>query len=105
MIPSLKFLRQFLLTLLFSSFLAKLIFQGWMYSNDPIAMWKDYAFNSDIKPRVLLQFAVIYWLNKKSGAPLEIELINFVKLLHAICSIAGKLINFLFVNNLLIKMN
>lgn len=67
-----------------------------MYSNDPISKWKDHAFNSDIKPRVLLQFAVIYWLNKKSGAPLEIELINFKKLLDSICSIAGKLMIFFF---------
>ncbi|XP_014218423.1 rab3 GTPase-activating protein regulatory subunit isoform X2 [Copidosoma floridanum] len=67
--------------------ISKLIFQGWMYSNDPISKWQNYALNSDIKPSVLMQFALHYWLTKKTGAPLEIEMINFTKLLNAICSL------------------
>ncbi|OXU28898.1 hypothetical protein TSAR_008176 [Trichomalopsis sarcophagae] len=67
--------------------ISKLIFQGWMYSNDPISKWQDYALNSDIQPGVLIQFALLYWLIKKEGAPLEIELVNFTKLLNAICSL------------------
>lgn len=75
-----------------------------MYSNDPISKWKDCAFNSDIKPRVLLQFAVIYWLNKKPGALLETELINFTKLLNAICSIAGERLIYLILIKFLKKV-
>lgn len=60
-----------------------------MYSSDPISKWQDYALNSDIQPGVLIQFALLYWLIKKEGAPLEIELVNFTKLLNAICSLNG----------------
>ena len=62
-----------------------------MYSNDPVSKWQDYAFNSDIQPKVLIEFALLYWLNKKIGISLEIELINFTKLLNAICSLNGML--------------
>lgn len=61
-----------------------------MYSSDPISKWQEYASNSDIQPAVLMEFALLYWLVKKTGAPLEIELINFTKLLNAICSLNGK---------------
>lgn len=60
-----------------------------MYSNDPISKWREYALNSDIKPSVLMQFALHYWLTRKTGAPLEIELINFIKILNAVCSLTG----------------
>ncbi|KAL7296960.1 hypothetical protein TKK_0009400 [Trichogramma kaykai] len=66
--------------------ISKLLFQGWMYSNDPISKWQENAQSSDIQPGVLIQFAMLYWLNKNQGAPLEIELVNFTKLLFAICS-------------------
>jgi hypothetical protein len=63
-----------------------------MYSNDPISKWQDYALNSDIQPEVLIEFALNYWLTKNIGTSLEIELINFTKLLNAICSLNGKFI-------------
>ncbi|XP_058803180.1 rab3 GTPase-activating protein non-catalytic subunit isoform X2 [Phymastichus coffea] len=67
--------------------ISKLIFQGWMSSNDPISKWQEYALNSEIQPAVLMEFALLYWLNRKADARLEIELINFTKLLNAICSL------------------
>ncbi|XP_012253512.2 rab3 GTPase-activating protein non-catalytic subunit isoform X2 [Athalia rosae] len=65
--------------------ICQLIYQGWLYSDDSIANWQNAAQQSRIKPAILMQFALIYWLQKKPGAPLEIELKRFKQLLQAIC--------------------
>lgn len=66
------------------------MYQGWLYSDDPITCWQNSAEQSRIKPFILLQFALIYWLHKKPGAPLEVELKRFKQLLQAICSLTGE---------------
>ena len=60
-----------------------------MYSNDPISKWHENAKNSNIQPQVLIHFALLYWLDKKAGPLLENELINFTKILNAVCSLIG----------------
>lgn len=72
------------------------MFQGWLYSDESIEKWREAAGKSDINPLAMMQFALLYWLHKKRGAPLEVELIRFTKLIRAICSIAGM---FLFMFN------
>ena len=68
------------------------MYQGWLYSDDSIEKWKEAAAKSEIHPLAMIQFALLYWLHKKQGAPLEIELIRFTKLLRAICSLAGMIL-------------
>ncbi|XP_046609657.1 rab3 GTPase-activating protein non-catalytic subunit [Neodiprion virginianus] len=67
--------------------ICQLLYQGWLYSDDPITNWQNVALHSCIQPAILMQFALIYWLHKKPGAPLEVELKRFKQLLHAICSL------------------
>lgn len=66
---------------------AELLFKGWLYSDDSTEKWREAAKKSDIHPMAMMQFALLYWLQKKRGAPLEVELVRFTKLLRAICSI------------------
>ncbi|XP_051155116.1 rab3 GTPase-activating protein non-catalytic subunit [Leptopilina boulardi] len=66
---------------------AELFYKGWLYSDDSIEKWREAAKKSDIHPLAMMQFALLYWLHKKRGAPLEVELVRFTKLLRAICSI------------------
>lgn len=68
--------------------ICQLIFQGWLYSDDPITSWQNAAEKSSIRPIILMQFALLYWLHKKPGAPLEVELKRFKQLLQAICFLA-----------------
>ncbi|XP_066592229.1 rab3 GTPase-activating protein non-catalytic subunit [Prorops nasuta] len=69
--------------------ISQLICHGWMYSTDPIYIWKSAAARSSIDPRALMQFALLYWTVKKKGASLEIELKRFTQLLHAICMLSN----------------
>ncbi|XP_076636420.1 rab3 GTPase activating protein isoform X2 [Colletes latitarsis] len=69
--------------------ISQLIYGGCMYSNDKIQTWKETAVNSGIQPFVLMEFALIYWLNKKRQIHLGVELKQFTQLLNAICSIAN----------------
>lgn len=70
-------------------FLARLIYQGWMYSNDVKEKWQQAAKDSNIQPLILMQLALIYWTHKKGATFLEIELKRFTQLLQAICLLAG----------------
>lgn len=67
-----------------------MLFKGWLYSDDSTEKWREAAKKSDIHPMAMMQFALLYWLQKKRGAPLEVELVRFTKLLRAICSIPGE---------------
>lgn len=69
--------------------ISSLIYQGWMYSSDSSMEWKLAAKESNIRPQTLMHLALIYWLNKRPGAPLEMELKRFTHLLHAICELAS----------------
>lgn len=66
---------------------AELLYKGWLYSDDSIEKWREAANKSNIHALAMMQFALLYWLQKKRGAPLEVELVRFTKLLRAICSI------------------
>lgn len=66
--------------------IGSLIYQGWMYSSESTNDWKEAAQQSNIKPKTMIELALIYWLNKRPGAPLEIELTRLTQLLYAICS-------------------
>lgn len=68
--------------------LSSLIYQGWMYSNDSTKDWQEAAKQSNINAGALMELSLIYWLNKRPGAPLEVELIRFTELLQSICSLA-----------------
>lgn len=69
------------------------MYDGCMYSNDTIETWREAAVNSNIRPFVLMEFALIYWLNKKKDTCSAMELKQFTQLLNAICSIASKCLN------------
>ncbi|XP_076244895.1 rab3 GTPase activating protein isoform X2 [Calliopsis andreniformis] len=69
--------------------IAQLMYEGCMYSNDKIETWKVAAINSNIEPFVLMEFALIYWLNKKRDTCSGVELKQFTQLLNAICSITN----------------
>ncbi|XP_076280641.1 rab3 GTPase activating protein [Lasioglossum baleicum] len=66
---------------------SQLMYEGCIYSNDRIEAWRETAVNSNIQPFVLMEFALIYWLNRKKKMCLGLELKQFVQLLKAICSI------------------
>ncbi|XP_043278054.1 rab3 GTPase-activating protein non-catalytic subunit isoform X2 [Venturia canescens] len=69
--------------------ISSLIYQGWMYSSDSTIQWKKAAEASKIRSRTMMHLALTYWLNKRPGAPLEIEIKRFTHLLHAICELAN----------------
>lgn len=69
--------------------ISSLIYQGWMYSSDSTTEWKKAAKESNIRSRTMMHLALTYWLNKRPGAPLEIEIKRFTHLLHAICQLAN----------------
>ncbi|KZC10899.1 Rab3 GTPase-activating protein non-catalytic subunit [Dufourea novaeangliae] len=66
---------------------ARLMFEGCMHSNDRIEAWKEAAANSNIQPFVLMEFVLIYWLNKKRELCLGVEFKQFTQLLNVICSV------------------
>ncbi|XP_012144641.2 rab3 GTPase activating protein [Megachile rotundata] len=66
--------------------ISQLMYQGCMCSNEKIATWKEAATNSNIQPFVLMELALIYWLNKETNTCLRVELKQFTQLLIAICS-------------------
>ncbi|XP_015586731.1 rab3 GTPase-activating protein non-catalytic subunit isoform X2 [Cephus cinctus] len=65
--------------------ISELIYQGWMYSNDSVTTWREAAAQSNIQPLTMMQLALIYWLKKKPGTTLQMELKRFTQLLHAVC--------------------
>ncbi|XP_063982787.1 rab3 GTPase-activating protein non-catalytic subunit [Diachasmimorpha longicaudata] len=67
--------------------IGSLIYQGWMYSSESTAEWEEAAQASNIRSKSMIELALIYWLKKLPGAPLEIELSRFTQLLHAICAL------------------
>ena len=69
--------------------ISSLIYQGWMYSCESTEQWKIAAKGSNIRSETLIHLALIYWLNKRLGAPLEIEMKRFTQLLHAVCELAS----------------
>ncbi|KOC68340.1 Rab3 GTPase-activating protein non-catalytic subunit [Habropoda laboriosa] len=69
--------------------ISQLMYEGCVYSCDRIKAWKEAAMESNIQPFVLMEFALIYWLNKRRDIYLEVELKQFTHLLNAICSIAN----------------
>lgn len=69
---------------------AQLMYKGCTSSIDAIEIWKEVAMASNIEPFVLMEFALIYWLDKKKHACLGVELKQFTHLLNGICSIAGE---------------
>lgn len=71
-------------------FPARLIYQGWMYSNDVKEKWQQAAKDSNIRSSTLMRLALVYWMHKQEAASLEIELKRFTQLLHVICLLAGK---------------
>lgn len=71
-------------------FLARLIYQGWMYSNDVKEKWQQAAKDSNIQPFNLMELALIYWTHKEEVTSLEIELKRFTQLLHVICLLTGR---------------
>ena len=66
------------------------MYEDCMYSTDRIEAWREAAVNSNIEPFVLMEFALIYWLDKKRDTCSGVELKQFTQLLSAICSIASK---------------
>ncbi|KAK0157715.1 hypothetical protein PV328_011418 [Microctonus aethiopoides] len=69
--------------------IASLIYQGWMYSCESTVDFEDAAQQSNICAQTMMQLALIYWLEKRPGAPLEIELMRFTLLLHSICTLGN----------------
>lgn len=69
--------------------IARIIYEGCMYSTDRIEAWREAAVNSNIEPFVLMEFALIHWLDKKRDTCSGVELKEFTQLLSAICSIAS----------------
>ncbi|XP_076178627.1 rab3 GTPase activating protein isoform X3 [Ptiloglossa arizonensis] len=69
--------------------ISQLIYNGCIYSNDRIEIWREVATSSNIRPFVLMEFALIYWLNKKRQMHIGLELKQFTQLLNTICSIAN----------------
>ncbi|XP_015117604.1 rab3 GTPase-activating protein non-catalytic subunit [Diachasma alloeum] len=67
--------------------IGSLIYQGWMYSSESTAEWEEAAQASNIRSKSMVELALIYWLKKLPGAPLEIELSRFTQLLHGICAL------------------
>ncbi|XP_078049758.1 rab3 GTPase activating protein isoform X1 [Augochlora pura] len=65
---------------------SRLMYEGSIYSNDSIEVWKEAAMSSNIQPFALLEFALIHWLNRKREMYLGLELKQFVQLLNVICS-------------------
>ncbi|XP_072760669.1 rab3 GTPase-activating protein non-catalytic subunit isoform X2 [Anoplolepis gracilipes] len=65
--------------------ISRLIYQGWMYSNDVKEKWQQAAKDSNIQPFNCMELALIYWTHKKETVSLEIELKRFTQLLHVIC--------------------
>lgn len=70
------------------------MYQGCMHMNDNIATWKEAATSSNIQPFVLMELALIYWLNQEKHTYLRDELKQFTQLLIAICSIASPFLIF-----------
>ncbi|XP_054006730.1 rab3 GTPase-activating protein non-catalytic subunit [Hylaeus anthracinus] len=69
--------------------ISQLIYEGCIYSNNRIEIWREAAVSSNIQPFVLMEFALVYWLNKKRQMCLRAELKQFTQLVNAICSIAN----------------
>ncbi|XP_011310795.1 rab3 GTPase-activating protein non-catalytic subunit [Fopius arisanus] len=67
--------------------IATLICQGWIYSSESTDEWKVWTEDSGIRPRSLVELALVYWLRKLPGAPLEVELSRFSQLLHTTCDL------------------
>ncbi|KAH0948530.1 hypothetical protein HN011_009005 [Eciton burchellii] len=65
--------------------ISRLIYQGWMYSNDIKEKWQQPARDSSIQPFILMQLAITYWIHKEEIMCLEIELKRFTQLLYVIC--------------------
>ncbi|XP_014472926.1 PREDICTED: rab3 GTPase-activating protein non-catalytic subunit isoform X1 [Dinoponera quadriceps] len=65
--------------------IARLIYQGWMYSNDVKEKWQQAAKDSNIQPFIFMQLALIYWTRKREVVVSEVELKRFTQLLHVIC--------------------
>ncbi|EZA61233.1 Rab3 GTPase-activating protein non-catalytic subunit [Ooceraea biroi] len=68
--------------------ISRLIYQGWMYSNDVKEKWQQAARDSSIQPFILMQLALTYWTYKEEITSLEIELQRFTQLLYVICLLA-----------------
>jgi len=66
-----------------------LIYQGTLYSDTKVEDWKSAAAESCIQPAHLMQLALQFWLQKREGTALEAEMLRFMELLKAICSLAG----------------
>jgi hypothetical protein len=67
----------------------ELVYQGTLYSDTKVEDWKSAAAESCIQPAHLVQLALQFWLQKREGAALEAEMLRFMELLKAICSLAG----------------
>nr|XP_012216087.1 PREDICTED: rab3 GTPase-activating protein non-catalytic subunit isoform X1 [Linepithema humile] len=65
--------------------ISRLIYQGWMHSNDIKEKWQQAARDSNIQPSIFMQLALTYWTHKEEVVSLEIELKRFTQLLHVIC--------------------
>ncbi|KAL6256765.1 hypothetical protein P5V15_011702 [Pogonomyrmex californicus] len=65
--------------------ISRLIYQGWMRSNDAKEKWQQAAKDSNIQPFSFMRLALIYWMHKEEDESLEIELKRFTQLLHVIC--------------------
>lgn len=61
-----------------------------MYDDTTIEDWQTAANQSHIQPLNLMQLALLFWLQKREGASLEAEMLQFMDLIKAICSLAGK---------------
>ncbi|XP_034172933.2 rab3 GTPase activating protein isoform X1 [Osmia lignaria lignaria] len=69
--------------------ISQLMYHGCMHLNDNIATWKEAATSSNIQPFVLMELALIYWLNQEKHTYLRDELKQFTQLVIAICSITN----------------
>ncbi|XP_021929910.1 rab3 GTPase-activating protein regulatory subunit-like [Zootermopsis nevadensis] len=67
---------------------SELVYQGTLYGDTKMEDWKNAAAESCIEPAHLVQLALQFWLQKREGSALEAEMLRFMELLKAICSLA-----------------
>ncbi|XP_047119989.1 rab3 GTPase-activating protein non-catalytic subunit [Schistocerca piceifrons] len=67
--------------------ISNLVYQGSLYSDVTVDTWRAAAATSGIEPLNLMQLALQFWLQKREGAALQAEMLRFMDLLQAICSL------------------